>query len=612
MKNLRRSAPWVAFSVVLLAWGCSVDERSPGVSAQTNPLGGAGASSTGMDGTGAEIPEQPTPLELAPVNGGGAMGQAQGSPCTEEGASQACGPEREEGVCRFGTQSCSAGLWSECSGATLPGPRDCSSTEDNDCDGQPDDTLDDVCPCTPGTEQTCQEHDGLDGRGSCHAGQQICVLAPDQQTSEWGECTGSVGPEPADDCNVLGNDGNCDGTINGGCTCVEGQAAPCGPETDAGICQRGTSTCRGGSFGECEGAVYPGRRDCSSVQDNDCDGRPDNTIDATCTCVIGDVQACGTHAGRDGNGPCRAGQQTCEAGAGNVTSRFGACTGSVGPAARDACTRAGDDSDCSGTPNNGCQCIAGQGNAPCSSDANASRCDASGACVSCQVNADCSLISGGRTFCDAGRCTTAPVCGDGVRGGSEVCDGGRNGSTAVGACNPECNGFYEERTLQVTVGRYDGNLGGIRGADAICQGEFGGEYKALLTGGQRRATVTPFLGDGQQDWVLRKYTHYLRGSDGVVIWRTDGVPLLGASGGRKQALFVNLWAPNTGNYPWSGFGPDWTTFVPTAAGSLGTCEGWTSNVFTVDSSYGAFITDDLNQAANEPCSVPMALLCVEQ
>ncbi|HVZ32051.1 MAG TPA: hypothetical protein VG963_06490 [Polyangiaceae bacterium] len=87
---------------------------------------------------------------------------------------------------------------------------------------------------------------------------------------------------------MTGDDSNCDGTPNGGCTCVEGTTIPCGPETDNGICQHGTSTCRNGGFGACEGAVFAGRRDCSSPQDNDCDGLPDNTII--------DLQSATTHA----------------------------------------------------------------------------------------------------------------------------------------------------------------------------------------------------------------------------------------------------------------------------------------------------------------------------
>ncbi|MEO8180606.1 MAG: hypothetical protein ABI895_17360 [Deltaproteobacteria bacterium] len=212
---------------------------------------------------------------------------------------------------------------------------------------------------------------------------------------------------------------------------------PCGPETDNGICQRGVSVCRNGAFSACQGAVFPEQRDCSSAQDNDCDGLPDNTLDTVCACVVGETQSCGAHPNRDGNGPCQPGQQICEAGAQGVASRFGACRGAIGPALRDSCTTSGDDSDCNGARNSGCQCIGGQGNAPCAVDPNKSRCNSQGACSPCQTNADCSLLSGGRNLCNAGVCT-APRCGDGVvqaeRG--ETCDDGNlvNGD----GCSKNC------------------------------------------------------------------------------------------------------------------------------------------------------------------------------
>lgn len=287
---------------------------------------------------------------------------------------------------------------------TPRGPRDCASSLDNDCDGQPDDTIDETCRCVPASEEPCDEHAGLDGRGQCRPGSRTCVLGTGNASSDWGACQGSVGPEAADSCAVRGDDSDCDGTPNGGCPCVEGETTACGPSTDEGLCQRGTSSCLNGAFGTCQGAVFPAPRNCASPMDNDCDGRPDNTVDAVCTCVIGDTQVCGEHPGQDGVGRCVAGERRCEVGAGNATSRFGACTGSIGPAAQDSCTVPNDDSNCDGFPNAGCACIAGQGNAPCSGDAANSRCNAQGQCGPCQTNADCSLLSGGRTLCAAGQC----------------------------------------------------------------------------------------------------------------------------------------------------------------------------------------------------------------
>jgi hypothetical protein len=228
------------------------------------------------------------------------------------------------------------------------GPRDCNSDFDHDCDGQPDSVLDAVCVCKPGTVEPCDEHPGIDGQGQCRAGARTCIIGEGNLTSNWGACEGSVAPSGQDSCTVTGDDSDCNGAPNTGCACVDEQTQPCGSNTDVGPCQIGTSTCvngvfgqcvgavapaardtcapgddancngipnegcscvngetracgvndvgacqlgtetcANGTFGACQGAVSPGPRDCGSPQDNDCDGRPDNSIDNTCECNPG-------------------------------------------------------------------------------------------------------------------------------------------------------------------------------------------------------------------------------------------------------------------------------------------------------------------------------------
>jgi hypothetical protein len=357
------------------------------------------------------------------------------------------------------------------------GPRDCTSDADNDCDGLPDNTLDDVCGCVSGTSEPCDEHPGLDGQGQCRAGLRTCLLDEGTLTTAWSDCEGAVGPGDGDSCEP-GDDADCDGTPNEGCSCVDGQTQPCGSNTntgpcqigtstcvdggfgacvgaiapasgdscssrnddsncngipfdgcscvngetqpcgmtDTGVCQLGTRTCVNGAFGQCVGQVNPRSRDCRSQQDNDCDGRPDNTIDNVCQCSVGSSQACQTHPGQDGVGRCRAGSQQCVAGQNNSSTFFGACSGSVGPAARDC--RSQQDNDCDGRPDNTidgvCECVPGGGNGPCSDDPNNSRCNDQGRCAPCQADNDCSFISGGRQFCSrtAGQCVARFACGD--------------------------------------------------------------------------------------------------------------------------------------------------------------------------------------------------------
>jgi len=168
-------------------------------------------------------------------------------------------------------------------------------------------------------------------------------------------------PGPLDSCSVRGDDGDCDGLPNGGCVCVEGDVVDCGPPANVGICVLGTSTCHNNKLGACVGAVTAQPRDCRSHLDNDCDGAPDDDVDAFCTCTVGETTACAEHPGLDGNGSCTAGTQTCVTANNNSTSTLGPCTGSLGPAARDCGST--EDNDCNGTPDandSTCACTVGE------------------------------------------------------------------------------------------------------------------------------------------------------------------------------------------------------------------------------------------------------------
>ncbi|HEX3697262.1 MAG TPA: hypothetical protein VH374_17950 [Polyangia bacterium] len=290
------------------------------------------------------------------------------------GTSQACQTHPGldgHGACQAGAQSCVASAnkttsaWGACAGAVGPGGRDCTSSLDNDCNGVADNAVDATCKCQAGSMQACDTHPGSDGKGSCQAGSQSCTVAADKKSSNWGACSGSVGPAPADSCTIKGNDANCNGQPNDGCPCVEGEPQACGPPNPKGICKAGVAHCVNQQFTGCD-AIFPGARDCTSANDNDCDGKPDNTVDGFCRCAVGTSQACQGHPGLDGHGPCQAGSQTCAASADKTTSAWGACSGSVGPGTRD-CTSSLDN-DCSGQPDNTtdgtCVCAAGSSQ-PC-------------------------------------------------------------------------------------------------------------------------------------------------------------------------------------------------------------------------------------------------------
>lgn len=311
------------------------------------------------------------------------------------------------GACKAGQRTCEpaadgrSSRWGVCTGAVGPAPTDSCTVKGDDanCDAIPNTG----CPCVEGEVVAC----GPSDLGICKKGTSTCV------NQQFTVCDGAVLPLARDCSSSADND--CDGvrddTVDGVCTCAVGSVEACNehPEDGVGVCRAGERTCITGSgrssssFGACVGAVGPSSRRCNVSADNDCDGSPDNAIDATCACVIGSTRACQTHPGLDNIGRCRAGQQLCIAGLDNASSTFAPCSGSVGPAAVDSCTVLGDDANCNGVPNGGCACIAGAGNSPCSDTPATSRCDATGACVPCLVNADCSLVPG-LPSCSSGAC----------------------------------------------------------------------------------------------------------------------------------------------------------------------------------------------------------------
>jgi hypothetical protein len=218
------------------------------------------------------------------------------------------------------------------------------------------------------------------------------------------------------------------------------------------------------------------------------------------------------------------------------------------------------------------------------------------------------LNTGGYGKCNA-NCTLGPHCGDGsINGPDEACDDGPNNGLGLNQCNPVCSGTVKEKYIKVlpTPINQGGDLTGDW--DAFCATFVGNTFKALQVGGgiligmERTASKTPFLGDGQVDWVLKPYTRYLNVA-GDLVWTTDGVSLLGVRNGNAAPL-INPLVPGAvaSDTVWAGFTDNWTT-------SSFTCTNWSQ---TSGQGTTLSLSSQVIRTAVIDCTNSLRLLCIEQ
>jgi len=82
-------------------------------------------------------------------------------------------------------------------------------------------------------------------------------------------------------------DNNCDGVIDEGCECADGDVRVCG-HFIIGICNFGFEVCFEGDWGDCQNAQLPIAESCNGL-DDDCDGVADEDFD-----VMSDINNCGS------------------------------------------------------------------------------------------------------------------------------------------------------------------------------------------------------------------------------------------------------------------------------------------------------------------------------
>jgi hypothetical protein len=128
--------------------------------------------------------------------------------------------------CAKGTRTCgSDGKWGACIGNVEPKARDCSSTADNDCNGQAD-RAETACKCPGGLAQGAVEACEVPKKlGACADGTHTCVPSPDKQTGVFNACKGPLPGRP--NCLSEKEDIDCNGSPDAldvacGSPCLDG------------------------------------------------------------------------------------------------------------------------------------------------------------------------------------------------------------------------------------------------------------------------------------------------------------------------------------------------------------------------------------------------------
>ena len=259
-------------------------------------------------------------------------------------------------------------------------------------------------------------------------------------------------------CNTVDDD--CDGLVDEGCSCTDGQTQPCysgPPETiGVGVCQQGVQQCKGGAWTPCSGETVPIPESCDGF-DNDCDGLVDEgNPGGGAMCTLG-LQ-----------GVCKAGLTKCQNGA------F-LCSQTVFPSA-EVCD--GLDNNCNGqvdegNPGGGGACDTGLSGA-CGPGALV----CSGGALACQPFQPPSpeLCDGLDNDCDGqidqGNPGGGQVCNTGLPGacavGQTTCSGGEVVCSASSASMEVCDGVDNDCDGAVDEGNPGGGAACDTGIPGAC------------------------------------------------------------------------------------------------------------------------------------------------
>ena len=148
-----------------------------------------------------------------------------------------------------------------------PGKTEICDGIDNNCDGQIDEGVKLVF------------YKDLDGDGYTDGTTEVGCSAPTGYVLSAlpGDCDegdAQRNPGVTERCDAVDND--CDGQVDEGCACIDGQMRACytGPSGTEGVgeCRAGMQVCSNGVWGPCVGEVTPQPEVCGNTKDEDCDG----------------------------------------------------------------------------------------------------------------------------------------------------------------------------------------------------------------------------------------------------------------------------------------------------------------------------------------------------
>lgn len=151
----------------------------------------------------------------------------------------------------------------------------------------------------------------------------------------------------------------------------------------------------------------------------------------------------------------------------------------------------------------------------------------------------------------------------------------------------------------------NGNIGGITGADALCNADANkpnaSTYKALIVDGTNRTCGAADDCTGGTDWPLKANTTYVRKSDGATFAVTDVNKVF-------YTFDTNQLNDGTASLSWAGISGNYTDHA-------NNCNNWTSSSNGVTGAIGDGNWYDITFLAtggSDTCDQTNSVICVEQ